>query len=483
VIRVAIIVAIAWGVFAFGAVYPWAYAPLLVVCCLAGVATLATGTRGRPPIKGVVVGLVGIAAAMTIQLLPIPRGVLVAISPGTDAFMREYSLEYSAPPDVTVENPREPPAHALSIEPGQTLVALALFSCLALFMFACARASSVQSARPFVLALASIGGVLAIAGMVQEALAPRDVGVLIYGFWKPQFWGSRAFGPFVNRNHFAGWMLMAIPVVLGMFNGLLEQLSEGANRRTRRFFETLSGPGGRIPLSLAATAVLMAISLLMTRSRSGIAAFGLQLALIVVMLLRRTASRRVRLTITTVAALFAIGVVAAAGPEALARFQQEDANAEAVGGRLGIWRDAGRIISDFPVAGTGLNTFGIATIVYQRGGRALHFEQAHNDYLQLAAEGGLLVGVPVLLTAFLFASAVRARFREAPKNGVTYWIRVGAVIGLLSILAQSAVEFSLQMPGNAALFALLAGIALHRSPNVRVRNTPENFNHGYPSNS
>ena len=51
------------------------------------------------------------------------------------------------------------------------------------------------------------------------------------------------------------------------------------------------------------------------------------------------------------------------------------------------------------------------------------------------------------------------------------WLRVGAVIGLLSIAAQSLVEFSLQMPGNAALFALLAGIALHQSPNLRDRST------------
>jgi hypothetical protein len=41
---------------------------------------------------------------------------------------------------------------------------------------------------------------------------------------------------------------------------------------------------------------------------------------------------------------------------------------------------------------------------------------------------------------------------------------VGAVTGIASIALQETVEFSLQMPGNAALFAVLCGIALHRAP-------------------
>jgi hypothetical protein len=89
--------------------------------------------------------------------------------------------------------------------------------------------------------------------------------------------------------------------------------------------------------------------------------------------------------------------------------------------------------------------------------------------LQLAAEGGLLIGIPILATLAIFARQIRRRFVEAPKEGTTYWLRVGAVIGLLSIGLQSLLDFSLQMPGNAALFAVLAAIAVHQSPNLRRR--------------
>ena len=101
-----------------------------------------------------------------------------------------------------------------------------------------------------------------------------------------------------------------------------------------------------------------------------------------------------------------------------------------------------------------------------------HFAEAHNEYLQLAAEGGVLVCVPIVAALVVFVAGVRRRFREAPKDGTTYWLRVGAVIGLLCIALQSLVEFSLQMPGNAVLFALLAAIAIHRSPHLVPRRAP-----------
>jgi O-antigen ligase len=136
-------------------------------------------------------------------------------------------------------------------------------------------------------------------------------------------------------------------------------------------------------------------------------------------------------------------------------------------GRISAWKDTVRIIQDFPIVGTGFNTYGTAMAIYQTGIRELHFQEAHNDYLQIAAEGGLLVGLPTLATLVIFIRDVRRRVREAPKVGTTYWLRVGAVIGLVSIALQSFFEFSLQMPGNAVLFAALAAIALHQSPSLR----------------
>jgi O-antigen ligase len=110
-----------------------------------------------------------------------------------------------------------------------------------------------------------------------------------------------------------------------------------------------------------------------------------------------------------------------------------------------------------------LNTYGIATVFYQRHELTKHFSEAHNDYLQLAAEGGVLLTVPAAISVAAFIVAVRRRFRE-DSSVRTYWLRVGAVTGLAAIALQETVDFSLQMPGNAALFAVVCAIALHRAP-------------------
>ena len=71
----------------------------------------------------------------------------------------------------------------------------------------------------------------------------------------------------------------------------------------------------------------------------------------------------------------------------------------------------------------------------------------------------MLVGLPIVVAVVTFGAAVRRRFGHA--HGPFYWIRLGAVTGIVGIGIQSLADFSLQMPGNAALFATLCGLALH----------------------
>jgi hypothetical protein len=143
----------------------------------------------------------------------------------------------------------------------------------------------------------------------------------------------------------------------------------------------------------------------------------------------------------------------------------------------------GRLRPIFPVFGTGLGTIGKAMLVYQTASRPWMYAQAHNDYLQLLAEGGALVVIPALVVLSLVLVTIRRRLTLAADQPLTRWIRTGAVAGLAGIAAQSAVEFSLQMPGNAVVFVLLLAIAMHRprseshsSSSARVRPFA---NHGH----
>ena len=157
-----------------------------------------------------------------------------------------------------------------------------------------------------------------------------------------------------------------------------------------------------------------------------------------------------------------MAAVAWVGIDAIgARFAEVDWK---LGGRAGAWGDAWRIHQAFPWFGTGLNTYGSATLLLQEFEKATaHYVEAHNDYLQLLVEGGWLVAVPALVLIGLFAREVRRRFREGRDDGTGYWIRLGAVTGIVAIAFQEIVEFSLQMPGNAAFFTVLCAMAVRKA--------------------
>jgi putative inorganic carbon (hco3(-)) transporter len=143
----------------------------------------------------------------------------------------------------------------------------------------------------------------------------------------------------------------------------------------------------------------------------------------------------------------------------LGRVDQTIANEPAGRGRTAIWHDAERMIRDFPFTGTGAGTFGAAIMAYQTAEAGYVIGQAHNHYLQLAAEGGALVAVPVGLTAIGFMVLFLRRL--ADDQTATALIRSGAAAGLAGALLQSFWETGLRMPANAMLFAVLAAIATH----------------------
>jgi O-antigen ligase len=174
--------------------------------------------------------------------------------------------------------------------------------------------------------------------------------------------------------------------------------------------------------------------------------------------LRRMSGARSRVSAAISIGLVLVLAVGWAGSgRVVAKFDAASSDAE---GRLAAWRDTRRIIEDFPVFGVGMGSYSTAMLIYQTDGRRDMYAQAHNDYLQLAAEGGALVGIPVLIALLL--RGIWRRLSAEDEDPTSYWLRRGAVAGLLAIAIQSTVEFSLQMPGNDVLFVTLLAMALHR---------------------
>jgi O-antigen ligase len=218
---------------------------------------------------------------------------------------------------------------------------------------------------------------------------------------------------------------------------------------------------GRAALLLAAATLLLA-GVAASLSRS--AMVGMAAALLAGGALARqhTPGRMMRtarpvILIGILLTLTCLAVATQVGPAAIAaRFARTDI---AVADRVTIWRDGVRVLGDFWLTGTGAGTYQTAMAVYQRSNPGVLFNQAHNHFLQLAVEGGLLLAVPTLAALGLFAAAGWRRLRE-DRSGV-HWLRAGAAAGLCGVAVQSLWETGLTLPANAALAAVLAAILLH----------------------
>ncbi len=455
-----LLLAVAWGAFAFGAPYDWAYAPLFWASAVLGALGLwAPGSRVRRPVAWpLVVGLSLVALAGLVQLIPLAPATIAHVSPATDSFLRRYDLAYqlaasSGAPGYT---------HPLSIQPAGTWLGLAALGALGLLAVGAARGLGHRAVRSLASGLVFVAFALALVGIVQSGLYTRDPDPAkkIYGFWQTINKNTLPFGPFVNRNHFAGWMLLALPVAMGYFSSLVARGMRGVRPTFRdRVLWFSSADASRVVL-VGLAVLVMALSLVLTLSRSGTTCFLISLAITGWFVVRRqmvTSRRRVTLAYVAVLGAFSLGW---AGLDAvIAHFSTAGAD---FWSRVAIWNDAWRIFQAFPWLGTGLNTFGTATVLYQSPGFTTHHVEAHNDYVQLLSEGGIVLAVAALIAVLLLAREIRRRFKEAADDETTYWIRVGAATGLVAIALQEAVEFSLQMPGIAVLFAVLCAIATWR---------------------
>jgi O-antigen ligase len=122
--------------------------------------------------------------------------------------------------------------------------------------------------------------------------------------------------------------------------------------------------------------------------------------------------------------------------------------------RLDIWRETVPVVRDFWLTGTGLGTYATAMVLYQETRRDVFFNHAHNQYLQLASEGGLLLTVPFSIAFIAFVRLARRRLREDLTP--VFWVRVGAAAGAVGLAVQSIWETGIRTPANMVLFAAVA---------------------------
>jgi O-antigen ligase len=311
--------------------------------------------------------------------------------------------------------------------------------------------------------------------VLVTGLAVGCVGLLEQAFWNgrilwlyvPYDWGQprldmndRAFGPFVNPDHFAAYLNLILPLALaGTWCQTL------LSRSRWRPPESL-----RVMCFAAATVLTAAIALSLSRGGWMAALLAgsavIWLALHLHMRTQGAGPRNwARITgVASVAVLVGLLALSAlytapTAPAAVSARLTETLEEPDFNSRLTFWKDSLPLIRDFPLLGIGLGGFQDIFPRYQSPPwNPTSVREAHNDYLELAADAGI-VGVAILAWFFVAAGLrIYRGFRTLPSEVLPV---VGALLaGLAAAAFQEFFDFGLQIPGNAVLFTLLLAIAI-----------------------
>ena len=297
-----------------------------------------------------------------------------------------------------------------------------------------------------------LANLLTVFGAVVAAFA-----LIQYFTWQGRFYWLRAtghsvFGPFVNHNQFAGYMAMVMPVPLGLIVRVIH---------------------GQARLVYGFAAALMGTATIVSGSRSGVVSLTAAVVLMAVLnkRLRRhpmvddpAESERFFLwkfgPIAVVTLAMIAGVLWIGATPVIERFGDAVDQVARSGSpdvsRATIWQETVEMVRDHPILGAGLGTYYTIYPRYARTEKLFGLDYAHNDYLQIVAEAGMVGGaIAVWFIIVIFSAISRAvQFRDSLSAGLA----LAAGAGIFAVAVQSLSDTDLQIPSNALLFLVLTAV-------------------------
>lgn len=420
IIAIAILV---FSILCFGAVEVWSSALLEASVFILALMWIISRKKERLPHSGkeekyMLVILLAFLAYTFIQTLPFPSAALRYLSPESFKLYSFYNVD---------ENPRM----SVSLYPYKTQVELLRILTFSLFFlllsFSIKDTTTIQKLLKI---LCYFGFGLAIFAIIQKATGAEKI------YWFREVPGGNPFGPFVNRNHYAGLIGMLIPLGLGV-------AFTRSSRERKILFGFLS--------------LIMAVSLFLSLSRGGIISFFAGITIFALfVLLNRFKSKRIWVSLGTFLFVLFLYLLYLGIDPIIERFYSTDITTE---DRLVIWSGTLKAFKDFYLTGSGLGTFmNVFSLYFPEGIHGL-YDHAHNDYLEFILEAGV-IGSALLILFLSFFIRCMKRGNWSGDNGI---IKISLISSMTSIAVHSIFDFNLHIPSNALMLSAIFGMAVAAS--------------------
>jgi O-antigen ligase len=274
---------------------------------------------------------------------------------------------------------------------------------------------------------------VSLLGIVQHFTSPNEI------YWLPSLsLQTDSFGPFVNRNHFAGFVELTLPVGLALmaFRGIPPEL---------------------FPLAGVLTIVPLG-ALVLAASRGGIMGFAFEVCVLALLARRKRSSEEPRMAALVMVALAALALIAWIGAgRAIQRFSiaKQDVS---LSRRFSMIKGGFRMFLAHPLKGSGLGTLVAVYPRYETVYDGHVVDHVHNDYVEVLAETGIAGGLCGLAFLWLLYREARKGL-NADRSRFGTGLRAGAIVAVSGLLLHSCIDFNLHIPSNAMLFLLQAFVA------------------------
>ncbi len=255
---------------------------------------------------------------------------------------------------------------------------------------------------------------------------------------RPSGYHGRLGASYICPNHFAGYLEMAIPLVLAFI-----MIS-----KARLAHKIVAGALG----------LAMVIAIIFSMSRGGWISLTLGITFL---LAAATTQKRINLLawiLPLIAIVVTVTAIIARDPRVRQRFavvaDKEDLS---YGGRALAWKHTLDVVQRRPVFGTGPGTYRWAFTRAQPQGLRLDVRYTHNDYLHTLSDYGAVGLGLVLWAAGAFAYRGVRALRRAKKSS-DLALAIGVMASAVAIAAHSFVDFNMRIPANLVTMLVLAAV-------------------------
>jgi len=302
--------------------------------------------------------------------------------------------------------------------------------------------------------LKTLAYTIAACGVIQ---ACYGIFMAMSGFDSSGMGDRIAHGSFFNRNHFAGYLEMCLPVAIGLLAGSARtpQTQYGWREWVQQSVRFLLSQKASLRIGI----LIMALGLILSRSRMGNSAFLISLTLVTLTFSTFTnGTFRARLLILW-ATILTIDVTILGSYFGLEELQQRlvQTTTTEVSNRVDISDHLQYYVFDYQPWGSGLGTFRDAFKAYQSEIIRIDYDYAENDYLQFLGELGMVGSAPLaLMIVASLGLAVRGAYQT--QQLFIKGMNLAFVMALVSLLIHSSVDFNLQIPANSMLLVTLLAL-------------------------